>query len=214
MAILKPGDFAAIKDNVTEIEKRTRGEIVPLILPNASNYGWVRDRLALLGVFLALIGGEAWSLVRAWPLDALELSLLVLGGALFGAGFGMIPVVIRLVAGRGRLDYEVHRRAQSEFMNQGCANTREASGILVMVALLEHRIEILADRGIQKAAVEKEGPDVWSKITSSFAASARDGKAVEGMGEVIRRLGEILARHFPVAGMNDNELSDHVRTEK
>lgn len=81
-----------------------------------------------------------------------------------------------------------------------------------MVALFERRIEIVADRGIQRVAVEKEGEEVWRRMTGEFSAAAVDGRAVEGLLEVIRHLGVLLEKHFPPDGENRNELSDELQT--
>ena len=214
MAKLTPADFSSVRAEVEAVEKKTRGELVPLVVEDAGNFYGVYYQTALFGIAFAITVGEAWSAARAWPLDANELLFIGAAGALVGGLVGLVPGVARKLIGSERLAKAVHRRALAEFVEHGCANTRERTGILVMVALFEHRIEIVADRGIQAVAVEKEGPEVWNAVTSEFAKSARAGRAVDGLVEVIRKLGEILARHFPPNGTNDNELSDELRTEK
>lgn len=203
-----------MKAAVAEVEKKTRGEIVPLVIADAGEHGWVRDRAAVVGLVAALFGGEIWSLIRTWPLDAHEVTALVAGGVLGGAALGSIPVLVRFLSGKGRIAKLVHRRALAEFTARGCGKTREETGILVMVSLFERRIEIIADRGIQRVAVEKEGADVWNKITAEFSATAGGGREVEGLVGVIRRLGEMLEKHFPPDGIAGNELPDDLQTEE
>lgn len=214
MRKLVPADFKAVRQAVVEVESRTRGEVVPLVVASVSDYSWVRERLALVGLFSAMISGELWSLARTWPLDVVELTSLVIGGAILGALLGSIPAVVRCLLGKKRLAQEVHRRALAEFTEHGCGNTREQTGILVMVALFEHRIEIIADRGIQKIAIEKEGADVWDRVTAEFSEHAKKGEAVGGLILVIQRLGAVLAKHFPQDGVDHNELSDQLKEEK
>jgi putative membrane protein len=214
MKHLTPKDFESVKQAVIDVEALSRGEIVPLVIAQASDYRWVRYRTAWIGFILVLLFAEVWSVIRAWPLDAAEVILFGLAGAIAGGLLSSVPAVARLAIGDKRIASDVHLRALAEFTRQGCASTRERTGILVMVSLLEHRIEIIADEGIQKHAVAKEGPEVWQRICSDFARSAKEGNAVEGLITVIRRLGALLGQHFPSDGKDKDEISNHLRTGK
>lgn len=211
MKKLIPADFEAVRKTVSEVESKTRGEILPLVVESVGDYGWVRDRLALVGLFSSVFFGEGWSWVRAWPLEVSELTGLVVVGALLGALLGTIPWVARRLVGNRKIALAVHRRALAEFTERGCGNTREETGILVMVALFERRIEVIADRGIQKIALEKEGPGVWEKVTSDFSRAAGEGRAVDGLIDVIQGLGLMLAKHFPSDGKSAGELTDDLQ---
>jgi putative membrane protein len=209
---LKPSDFKVVEAAVRKFESKTRGELVPLVVRDAGEYIGIRYQTGLIGFGVAFLLGEAWSLARSWPLDAHEMTIILGLGAFLGMLLGMVPAVARLVVGRTRLDRIVDRRALAEFTRLGCGNTRERIGILIMVALFEHRIEIVADRGIQKVALEKEGTEVWDRVTAAFSKAAKEGRAVEGLVAAIEALGEVLARHFPPDGSTENELSDELRT--
>ncbi len=213
MARLKPADFTSVRDAVRKFEGTTRGELVPLVIADAGEYGWIKYQTGLLGFAAALLGGEAWGVYRTWPLDAQELLFITVGGILLGAFCGMIPGVARLVLGKKQTTTIVHRRALAEFTQQGCGNTRERIGILVMVALLERRIEIVADSGIQTVVMAKEGTEVWHGVTAAFSKAASEGRPVEGLIAVIDSIGAILARHFPPDANRENELSDDLRTD-
>ncbi len=213
MARLKPSDFASVREAVEKFEKVTRGELVPLVVADAGEYGWVKYKTGLFGFVFALVGGEAWSHFRTWPLDAHEVTVLVTLGVLVGTVVGMVPAVARIFLGQAHTAAVVHRRALSEFTHQGCGNTHEKIGILVMVALLERRIEIIADSGIQSVVAEKEGPDVWHSVTARFSEAAARGEAVQGLIATIESIGTLLGRHFPANGTHENELSDELRTE-
>jgi putative membrane protein len=213
VAKLQPKDFAAVHAAVTEVEKKTRAEIVPLVIKDAGQYGWVRDRATVVGIVLAILAGEFWSNLRTWPLSGREVLGFVIGGALFGVAVGSVHPFVRFLAGKLHITLEVHRRAMAEFTKRGCGNTREETGILVMVSLFERRIEVIADRGIQKIALEKEGPEVWDKITAEFSIAAGRGQAVEGLIGVIHRLGTMLEKHFPPDGIAGGELPDDLQVE-
>lgn len=214
MAKLAPADFAKVREVVAEVESKTRGEIVPLIVADATDYRWVRSHATLIGAAVALAIAEIGSHWRMWPLDAREVVWAILGGALAGAILGSIPYCARRIIGESRLARDVHRRALAEFTARGCGHTREETGILVMIALFERRIEIIADRGIQSVAVEKKGAGVWDGITADFARAAGAGRAVDGLTEVIRKLGAVLAEYFPPTEIVDNELPNDLQTEE
>jgi len=211
---LVAADFAVVKDAVAAVERRSRGEVVPLVVDDADDYGWIRERGMLIGLVFGLALVEIYGFLRHWPVSTRELGVFTIGGAFIGFAMAFAPGIARLLAGPGRLAANAHRRALAEFTARGCAETRERTGILVMVALFERRIEILADRGIQAVAIEREGTEVWSRVCSDFAREASAGRAVEGLVRTIERLGDVLARHFPARPDDTNELSDELRTEK
>lgn len=213
MGRLVASDFAAVRDAVAALERRTRGEVVPLVIDVTDDYGWVRERGALAGFVVGLALVELYGALRPWPVDAREFVLFTIGGAVIGFASAYAPGLARLLAGTTRLAANTRRRALAEFTARGCSETRERTGILVMVALFERRIEILADRGIQAVAVEREGADVWDRVCADFSREAGSGRAIEGLIRTIERLGDVLARHFPARADDANELSDELRTE-
>jgi putative membrane protein len=210
---LKPEDFQSVREAVRKFEKSTRGELVPLVIADAGEYAAVRFQAGFFGFILAYFAGEIWSHFQGWPLSTHEVSLLLLTGAALGVLIGSVPGAARWIIGRKQVAKIAHRRALAEFTRLGCGNTHERIGVLIMVALFERRIEIIADGGIQEVVLEKEGPDVWNGVTSNFSRAAGQGRAVEGLVTAIEAIGAILARHFPSTGPRENELSDELRTE-
>lgn len=95
-------------------------------------------------------------------------------------------------------------RASKLFETLGVANTREASGVLVYIQLVERRVEILADRGIAALIPSDAWEDVCRRMETSFAA----GDYRRGVLDAIDRLTDLLAAHFPATGDNPNELDN------
>lgn len=83
-------------------------------------------------------------------------------------------------------------------------DTEENTGVLVYVLLCEHKVEILADRGINAVA----GGEAWDEICAELTAAFRGGRYEEGSVQAVRRLNTLLQRHFPSGGHNPNELPD------
>lgn len=84
-------------------------------------------------------------------------------------------------------------------------DTAENTGLLVYVLLCEHRVEILADRGLHGAAPEGS----WERLCREMANAFRDGKFESGSLTAIDRINSLLQQHFPAGpGGNPNELPD------
>ena len=95
-------------------------------------------------------------------------------------------------------------RAVDLFASQRVWDTEENSGILIYVQLVDHRVEILADRGIAARVPQAE----WDAVCRGMEASFRDGDWRRGALQAVTRAGDLLAGHFPASGNNPNELPD------
>lgn len=100
------------------------------------------------------------------------------------------------------------QRAARLFREYGVDQTREATGILLYIQLLDHQLEILADRGISALVPQAVWDEICHAVESEFAA----GRYREGTVSAIGRIGTLLAEHFPAtAGDNPNELGNRPR---
>src|SRR5262249_36564173 len=111
-----------------------------------------------------------------------SLVLIQVAPAVVGAAAGLLanwlPVVRRsLTPGRIREGY-VQAAARAAFHDNGIADTRARTGILVYISRLERQAEVLADRGV-RAAVDGQA---WERATGAIRAAAGvrepDGVAV------------------------------------
>ncbi len=83
-------------------------------------------------------------------------------------------------------------------------DTEDNSGVLIYLLLADHDIEIVADRGIAARVGQAE----WDEIAKLMEQHYRAGDFREGTFEGIRRVSELLARHFPAGPENPDELSN------
>lgn len=100
-------------------------------------------------------------------------------------------------------------RALEVFSELRVWDTAEDNGVLIYVLLADHDVEIVADRGVAARVDTAE----WAAICRDMEACFKAGLYADGAGAGIRRVGTLLARHYPGADRAGNELPDrpHVR---
>lgn len=94
--------------------------------------------------------------------------------------------------------------AMGAFSDLRVWDTENNSGVLIYLLLADHDIEIVADRGITAKVDQTE----WDNIARLMERHYRAGDFRQGTFEGIRRVSELLARHFPPGETNPNELSN------
>ncbi len=107
-----------------------------------------------------------------------------------------------------RQKISARERALHLFSTLRVWDTEHNNGVLIYLLLAEHRIEILADRGI----MDRVGADAWSHIAQQLGARLREGHFEEGLSQAIEAVTRLLTEHFPAKpqGDNPNELPDTV----
>ena len=106
---------------------------------------------------------------------------------------------------------KVRLRADQIFYQEALHHTKAGTGILILISLLERRVHVLADRGIN----DRVPPGTWEGLVHGMIEGIRQGHATDAICEAIVRCGVFLAEVAPSrAGENTNELSDHLREER
>ncbi|MEZ5657642.1 MAG: TPM domain-containing protein [Burkholderiaceae bacterium] len=103
-----------------------------------------------------------------------------------------------------RRGLSARERALEVFAELHVWDTAANNGVLIYLSLVDHRVEILADRGAL-ALVEDS---VWSAACDAIGKAARAGGLLPGLLEGIGILGAALATAFPGDGRDPNELRD------
>lgn len=204
MAKKTDGFFSAdekrrIEAAVAEAEQRTSGEIVPMVVEAAYDY----PRAEIIGggffalAFASLFSwwwwhASLWAFLPAFLLLYLPCKWLI----------RFTPALKRKLIAEAEIDAEVEEKALVSFVEQGLHHTRDNTGILILICLFEHRVEVLADRGIN-ALVPKE---TWQEIVAIITDGLRRGQACEALCRAVDRCGEILAGHFPMREDDSDEL--------
>lgn len=200
--LFTPEAQEAVARAVAAAERDTSGEIVPMVVDRSDAYPGVRAAAAALLAFAAAIGVLGADVDPWLWLPPVQLAVFALGFAVFGWRAPLrwlIPPAVRAE--------RVDRAAQLAFVSQGVVDTRERTGILIYVSLLEHRVEVLADRGI-----DAHVPDgTWDGVVERILRGIRERHAEQGLVEAIALCGAVLARSFPPRHDDENELPDRLR---
>lgn len=208
-------DEGRIREAVRRAEERTAGEIVPVVVPRSDDYEVAQWRGAAALVLLVLTAllvffqfYDGWGF--GWLFAPWSVATLVLGAGITGAFLARFVYPLqRFLVGGERLDETVHRRAMQAFVEEEVFDTRDRTGILLLVSLLEHRIEVLGDTGINQYVQ----PDDWAEVVARIRRGIRNDNLTEGLEEAIGMCGRLLERRgVNVRPDDDNELSDAVRT--
>ena len=184
---------------VREAEKTTSGEIVVFVVRECDEYkaaGW------RCGATLAVLAFLATALID----DTLSLTVyLAIQGIAVGSGLllARFAPVRRVFISEESMERNARRRAAAAFADLGLRHTRAKTGILILVALLEHRVVVLADQGIDDAL---EPGESWEEIVELVLAGIGRGEAADGLVAAVRRCGEILSHPLPASDDNPDEI--------
>jgi uncharacterized membrane protein len=104
---------------------------------------------------------------------------------------------------------DLEARARRRFELLGMTKTAERNGVLFYIAPGLRRFQILGDTGIH----ERCGDDFWKAVAAEIEESFRRGEFTEGILRGVRKVGEVLAAHFPRSAQDRNELPDTIDEE-
>ena len=99
----------------------------------------------------------------------------------------------------------VHMRARQLFAELGVWDTELNSGVLLYLNLCERKVEIVIDRGIQKATEQVVWDQICQNIIQQLAAQHYKVAVIKG----VERIGEVLIEFYAhVITDQQNELSN------
>ena len=197
---------ARIEATIAEIEQRTAAELVVATVEQSASYTEVKAGYALA---LALGSGAVAHLIWPW-LAVGHVLWLQLAAAVLSWLLCSIPwLLVRLVP-RAYLTHNVEQRAQLAFLEHALFDTRDRTGVLILISELEHRVVILGDAGIH-AKVQTTG---WQTHVGHIVQAIRKGRADEGICETLRAIAQVLSAELPPRPDDVNELPNAVRTTR
>ena len=209
--LFSAADEEAIRAAVADAEARSAGEVVQWIVEACDPYPEAGWRAAALGALLGMaLGAGAQLLAAAWGGALLWLALPTLAGGALGLALGQLPAWKRLLIDEEVIEHRVRTAAEAAFVRGEVFATRERTGILIFLALLEHRVVVLGDAGIN----ERVQPEEWQAIADDIVAGIRRSRPAAALAAGIEACGQLLAeRGVPQAEEDVNELPDRPRFE-
>ena len=98
------------------------------------------------------------------------------------------------------------KRAQEVFHQLKMDNTKESNGVLIYVAVEDHKFVILGDKGIDKVVPD----NFWESTRDIMQDHFQHQRFKQGIVEGILEAGKELKAHFPWQSDDQNELSDEI----
>ena len=80
------------------------------------------------------------------------------------------------------------------------------NGVLIYVAVTDHKFAIIGDAGINKVVPH----DFWDETKEAMLAHFKEGNLVQGIITGINMAGKELQTFFPYLDDDKNELPDHI----
>jgi len=202
--MLSEKERAAVRAAVEAAESQSGVEIVPVVTPTSDSYRVADQRGALIGGIVGVLLQASLTAPVAWG-DRWSPAVWTAVGALVGLGLARLPTLRVVLAGAGEISACVAAGARDSFLAQEVFRTRDRTGMLIYVSLLERRVEVLADAGVYQAVPQED----WQRVADEVAREMSRREPATALLEAIRRAGELVAVHGPYRRDDDvNELPD------
>lgn len=101
---------------------------------------------------------------------------------------------------------DVVRRATKTFNRLHLYTTKRRNAVLIFVAYEDRKFAILGDTGINEAVPK----GFWDGEVAELGKYLKAGRPVDGLCEIITRMGDRLSEYFPGERDDENELSNEV----
>ncbi|GAA4272723.1 TPM domain-containing protein [Aquimarina gracilis] len=103
-------------------------------------------------------------------------------------------------------DLDVLTRTKEVFHFLKMDNTIQRNGVLIYVAVEDHRFAIYGDKGINDVVAN----DFWESTKDAILNQFKKGDFTQGLIDGVLMAGEQLQKYFPWDHNGSNELSDEI----
>ena len=206
-------DLESIREATAGAETRTGGEIVPFIVERVVEKDEARWRAAAIGALAAAAAAGLANLFGGYwgGAGVFWITLPAVAGAGLGYLAGGVDALGRWLIPEDRLERAVEMRAKAAFLEEEVFDTRDRTGVLVMIALFERRAVVLADAGINRSVPE----NTWQELVDQLVAGITAGQPAEAMRRAVARCGEVLEEHeVELRPDDEDELADAPRVRE
>ena len=144
---------------------------------------------------------------RLFPEDSLHrITEAIAAGERLHRGEVMFAVETNLPPSAVLAGMQARERAHEVFVRLRTWDTEANNGVLLYLLLADHRIEIVADRGLHG----RIDPAQWRQVCEEFGRRRREGDLEAAVLAAIAAISALLATHFPAepGQARGNELPD------
>ena len=211
-------DLEKINAAVKLAEDKISGEIVPVIVERSGNYSVAHYKAGMIAAALAyaimiildryVIEDANHTLYYDPVFIFVVVTIAGIAGALLPSASDWLK---RLLISREHLDLSTRQRAEMAFLEEEVFNTRQRTGIMIFISFFEHKVIVMADKGISKLVEQRE----WDNLVHVLAGDIKNGEIVHGLERSIQRCGQILLeKGFNKTADDINELGDDLRINR
>lgn len=104
---------------------------------------------------------------------------------------------------------DVEERSLVVFNRLKLNETKLRNGVLIYLAVRDHKFAILGDEGINK--VVEDG--FWNDVKDLMLSHFKENRFADGLEQGIQRCGEKLKTYFPFQSDDKNEIPDDISYE-
>lgn len=190
---------------VQQMEQQTSGEIVPMVVSASHSYptsiilGATVLALPLSLLLMPLVSTFFWlGSQNVWIFIALFT-------VLYGLSYGLVyrfAWLKRFFLSKSQIEAEVQEAAVTSFFSEKLYKTKDENGILIFISVLERKVWVLADAGIN-ARID---PEQWQEIIDLITLGIKEKRQCEALCHAISQIGALLQTHFPIGENDINEL--------
>jgi uncharacterized membrane protein len=101
-------------------------------------------------------------------------------------------------------DVSNRQRALALFAEHGVWDTEDNCGVLIYINLAEHKVDIVADRNVNR----KIDAATWQAVCRTMTDGFARGHFHDSTLAAVAQVNELLRQHFPANGSRSNELPD------
>jgi putative membrane protein len=195
-----------IKNATKEAETRSIGEVVVMVVDRSDDYfdgevigGVVGGSLLSLAITALFFNASMWFFIPLAFVFFFPFRII----------FKKYHPLRTAFLGVKRREHAVRHRAIRAFHEKGLTRTKEQTGVLFFISLLERKVWVLADKGIHR----KIGQDTLNAFAAKVSQGIAEGNACDALCETIKEAGELLAQHFPKTIDDTDELTDDVMAD-
>ena len=198
--LLTTEDSQAIEERVRVLERAIGVQVVTMVVGQCDVYPETVWKAFALGSSLAALAVAIGDLVRPdWVTSTAVVTSIVAIlaiGALCALAGVYVPAFARLFLRDIRATVEATQYAKVQFLDRQLFATRERTAILVLVAMLERRVVIVADTGLNGRVTTDE----WDAVIARMTERLRAGTPREAVTAGLDAIGDLLAGKGVVRG--------------